>query len=87
MSFCRFTTMKLSWLWMSFVLVYVKSQDSEPFSDVDIFHTWNSGLEGYFYVNPPDEIHSWVVHITLDKPMDIVEVSFFPYVYALYTFG
>lgn len=51
------------------------SQDSEPLSEIDIFHVWDSGLEGIFFINPPEEIHSWVVHITLNQPMDVFEVS------------
>lgn len=53
------------------------SQDSEPFSGVDIYHVWDTGLEGIFYLNPPEDIHSWVVHITLNRPMDLIEVSIF----------
>lgn len=53
------------------------SQDSEPFSEVDIYHVWSTGLEGIFYLNPPEDIHGWVVHITLNQPMDLIEVSIF----------
>lgn len=51
------------------------SQDSEPLSEANIFHVWDSGLEGRFYINPPGDIHSWVVHVTLNQPMEVIEVS------------
>lgn len=50
-------------------------QDHELLSDVDIFHVWDTGLEGNFYINPPETIHSWIAHISLDQPMDTIEVS------------
>lgn len=53
------------------------SQDDEPFSELDIFHTFDTGLEGALFINPPDDINSWMVHITLNQPMDRVEVSLF----------
>ena len=53
----------------------VASRD-EPDSEVTIFHTWESGLEGFFYVHPPTDIDHWVVHITFNKPVDVIEVSF-----------
>lgn len=51
------------------------SQGSEPLSAIEILHVWDTGLEGHFFINPPHEIHSWVVHITLNQPVDVVEVS------------
>jgi len=58
------------------ICVYMVASRDEPDSEVTIFHTWESGLEGFFYVHPPTDIDHWVVHITFNKPVDVIEVSF-----------
>lgn len=59
------------------LISYAASQDFEPISEAYVFHVWDSGLEGAIYINPPEDIHSWVVHITLNQHMDVIEVSLF----------
>lgn len=65
--------MRQLWLLFCCLLTKVKSE-GEPMSDVDIFHTWDAGLEGVFFVSPPEHIEGWVIHVVLNQPVDVIEV-------------
>lgn len=53
---------------------HLASCQDEPISEADIFHTWDVGFEGYFYLHPSKDIHEWVVHLILNQPVDSIIV-------------